>query len=323
MEEELFKITETNSEKQHISAKDIFLDFFSGSLAGFGICLSGHPFDTIKVRMQMSQMSILQAVTYSYKNYGGIKSFFAGMSSPLTTVPLVNAIVFGSYEFFKRINGVKDENSFSFSQGLFAGMFAGFTNSFVVGPIEMLKCRLQVQNQMAKQSKDGSFKLHKGPVDLLKVVYQTEGIKGVFKGQIITQLREILCYAAQFSTFEGTKKLVLQHYNQTELNHFQSFFLGGLAGISCWLFSYPQDIIKTKLQVDLQGQFKKRFVFNNFLHDGGIIDCYQSIVQKEGHMGLWRGFSACLIRAFYANSVGFLIYEACRKQFFPVKIEEN
>lgn len=64
------------------------------------------------------------------------------MGSPLSTVPLINAIVFGSYELSKKIFRVEDSNDFSFSQGLLSGMFAGFTNSIVVGPIELLKCRL-------------------------------------------------------------------------------------------------------------------------------------------------------------------------------------
>lgn len=42
------------------------------------------------------------------------------------------------------------------------------------------------------------------------------------------------------------------------------------------------------------------------------MDCYKQIKEKEGRKGLWRGFSACLIRAFYANAIGFYAYEISR-----------
>jgi hypothetical protein len=37
----------------------------------------------------------------------GFRGFYKGMGSPLFTIPLVNSIVFASYEFAKRMQGVK------------------------------------------------------------------------------------------------------------------------------------------------------------------------------------------------------------------------
>ena len=36
----------------------------------------------------------------------GFKGFYKGMGSPLITIPVVNSIVFASYEFAKRMMGV-------------------------------------------------------------------------------------------------------------------------------------------------------------------------------------------------------------------------
>jgi solute carrier family 25 carnitine/acylcarnitine transporter 20/29 len=33
----------------------------------------------------------------------------------------------------------------------------------------------------------------------------------------------------------------------------------------------------------------------------------------EGFRALWKGFSACVLRAFPANAAGFLAYELCSK----------
>lgn len=45
------------------------------------------------------------------------------------------------------------------------------------------------------------------------------------------------------------------------------------------------------------------------MRDGGYFDCYKQIRKQYGRLGLWKGFSACLIRAFYANAIGFYTYE--------------
>ena len=44
--------------------------------------------------------------------------------------------------------------------------------------------------------------------------------------------------------------------------------VGGFAGISCWIFSYPQDLIKTHLQVE-DNVYRE----NIFLRDGGFFEC--------------------------------------------------
>lgn len=72
----------------------------------------------------------------------GILSYYKGLESPLVTVPLVNAIVFGAYELYKKITHVESAEKFTFFGGMCAGMFAGFVNCIVIGPIELAKCRL-------------------------------------------------------------------------------------------------------------------------------------------------------------------------------------
>ena len=72
----------------------------------------------------------------------GVTAFYKGIAPPLVTVPLINSIIFASYEFYKNLIGVKSEADFTFNQSMQAGMFAGLVNSFVLSPIELVKCRM-------------------------------------------------------------------------------------------------------------------------------------------------------------------------------------
>lgn len=82
-----------------------------------------------------------------------------------------------------------------------------------------------------------------------------------------TIYREVPAYAGQFACYEELKYFCLngEHRNLTVL---QGMIVGGLAGISCWMFSYPQDIIKTKLQVE-HNVYKQ----HRILRDGGFFEC--------------------------------------------------
>lgn len=67
-------------------------------------------------------------------------SLFNGMYYPIITVPIVNAIVYGTYEAYKKI---MKKDTLSMLDGIENGAFAGFINSFVVGPVELVKCVMQ------------------------------------------------------------------------------------------------------------------------------------------------------------------------------------
>lgn len=86
------------------------------------------------------------------------------MGGPLVTVPLINSIVFASYEFAKRLMGISVGTDGNFKQSMAAGMFAGLVNSFVLSPIELVKCRLQIQ----RESKTNAY--YKGPIDCLQKI---------------------------------------------------------------------------------------------------------------------------------------------------------
>lgn len=71
---------------------------------------------------------------------------------------------------------------------------------------------------------------------------------GLFRGTFATAAREIPAYAAQFAAYEILKDALTSSPDEV-LTFAEGCFVGAVAGINCWLFSYPQDIIKTKIQV--------------------------------------------------------------------------
>jgi solute carrier family 25 carnitine/acylcarnitine transporter 20/29 len=84
-------------------------DLVAGSCCGVAICLSSHPFDTVKVRMQIHGSGKLYNEIMKIFRAEGPLAFYQGMSYPLYTQPLVNAIVFAAYEFFKRFTKIAED----------------------------------------------------------------------------------------------------------------------------------------------------------------------------------------------------------------------
>ena len=70
-----------------------------------------------------------------------------------------------------------------------------------------------------------------------------------------------------------------------------------MAGVNCWVFSYPTDVIKTRMQADGVGGVNR---YRNTWH------CYQVTKAEAGTVfnprsAFWVGFAPTALRAFPGN----------------------
>lgn len=132
-----------------MTLKAALWEIICGSIAGALGKLIDYPFDTIKVRMQTQGINVFpttwSCIQYTYDNEGIINGFYQGILSPLLGAAFENAILFVSYN--------QCYNLLSRCTGLdviwiilISGAFAGSCASFVLTPVELIKCKLQVSN---------------------------------------------------------------------------------------------------------------------------------------------------------------------------------
>lgn len=132
-------------------------DLTAGTMAGIAQLLVGHPFDTVKVKLQ-SQMAEMSNHPPKYTGAfdavkkimasEGPKGLYRGLGAPLAAVALFNAVLFtarGQMEAFLLHNKKQPYTTLSVRQQMVAGVGAGVAVSFVACPTELIKCRLQAQ----------------------------------------------------------------------------------------------------------------------------------------------------------------------------------
>jgi hypothetical protein len=293
-------LTPSTTENHENSLRNILFSFMCGCFAGIGNTLSSHPLDTIKVRMQLLNKSLIETIRHTVSKEGA-KSLYKGVGSPLVNVPIIYAISFGSYEIGKWFQGIKPEDEVRFSQSVKAGAFAGLCISVVMTPMELIKCRLQMQD-LGSRAKTFTT------LGMVKHTISEYGLKGMYKGHLITITREVPAGAIYFGTFDLVHRKLKERFGE---NPFLPLLGGSVAGLLSYMSAYPQDVIKTRLQLDC-GEVRK-YPNNKFIKDGGIINCVKDVWKTNGIRGFTRGFSACGTKAMVAEATTFFIYENTKK----------
>ncbi|KAJ0240627.1 Mitochondrial carnitine/acylcarnitine carrier-like protein [Hirschfeldia incana] len=294
---------------------DAAKDLASGTVGGAAQIIVGHPFDTIKVKLQSQtaptpgQPPRYTGATDAVKQTvaaEGPKGLYKGMGAPLATVAALNAVLFtvrGQMEGLLRSGpGVP----LTISQQFVCGAGAGFAVSFLACPTELVKCRLQAQSALACASTTNSVVAtvkYGGPMDVARHVLRSEGgARGLFKGLFPTFAREIPGNATMFATYEAFKRLLAGGSDTSSLGQGSLIMAGGVAGASFWGIVYPADVVKSVLQVDDYKNPKYR----------GSMDAFRKILKAEGVKGLYKGFGPAMGRSVFANAACFLAYEMTR-----------
>lgn len=76
------------------------------------------------------------------------------------------------------------------------------------------------------------------------------------------------------------------NFSGHEDNTLAVFTAGGVGGIMSWIFTYPQDVIKSRIQGDVYGSEKYK----------GIRHCVAESLKNEGPRMFVRGIGSTIIR---------------------------
>lgn len=274
----------------------------------------GHPFDTIKVRLQTSEMSHfkgpLDCLMQTLRKEGP-QGLYKGATPPLVGWMFMDSIMLGSLTFYRRLlndnvfqpfyraRAISDASALSPTDGKLptlghavAGVMAGGTVSFIAAPVEHVKARLQIQ-----YSADRSKRLYSGPIDCTKKIMSQHGIRGLYHG-----LGATLLFRSFFFFWWGSYDLFTRALSQnTSLSTPAiNFWAGGLSAQVFWITSYPSDVIKQRIMTDDLGPNRR---FKRWR------DAAVTVGRENGFKGYWRGFVPCFLRAFPANAMALVAFE--------------
>ncbi|CAO3702608.1 unnamed protein product [Rhizopus stolonifer] len=226
----------------------------------------------------------------------GFAGFYKGTMTPLVGIGACVSIQFVVLEAMKRhFSTLNKHGEFLENHQLYlAGAASGIANSFVSGPVEHIRTRLQVQT--------GSG--YSGPLDCIRQIYRSHGLAGIYKGQGITMLREFQGYGAYFLAYEWLvqRSMKVNHLKKrSEIETWKVCAFGATAGYAMWLTIYPMDAIKSKLQTDGFAIEKQKYT--------STLDCARKTFVNEGLAGFFKGIGPCLLRAAPVNAATFMGFE--------------
>ncbi|XP_051951639.1 mitochondrial basic amino acids transporter-like isoform X1 [Xyrauchen texanus] len=269
------------------------MDFLAGCMGGAAGVLVGHPFDTVKVRLQVQSVDkpLYRGTIHCFQSIihqESMLGLYKGIGSPMMGLTFINAIVFGVQGNAMRMLG-KDTPMNQF----LAGAAAGTIQCVICCPMELAKTRMQMQGTGEKKS--STRKLYKNSLDCLARIYQREGIRGVNRGMVTTLIRETPGFGVYFLAYDLlTRSLGCEPEDPYIIP--KLLFAGGMSGIASWLSTYPVDVIKSRLQADGVGG---KFQYSS------IMDCTRKSIKREGWRVFTRGLTSTLLRAFPVNATTF------------------
>eukprot|EP00794_Sanderia_malayensis_P006981 gene6981-7766_t len=273
--------------------------FLAGGVGGVCLVASGHPLDTIKVRLQTQPKDapMYSGVMDCAKKTvakEGFKGLYKGMLTPIIGITPLYAVCFWGFSIGKKLQIKSPDDVLTPVQNWNAGMLAGVCTTVIMAPGERIKCLLQIQADDPKKAK------YAGPMDCAKKIYKEAGLfRGIYKGTCATLLRDVPASGMYFMSYEMLlESLTPQGQRRDQLSPLRILLAGGTAGIFNWLVAIGPDTLKSRLQTAPEGTYNR-----------GIRSVFAEMMKKEGPSALFRGLTPVMARAFPANAACFLGYE--------------
>lgn len=279
-------------------------DITYGAAAGCVGKIIEFPFDTVKVRLQSSHTpnKTLELIRTTLKNEGFFNGFYKGIRAPIVGACMENAVLFSAFLYGQSlVTSTLHMPKESLFNVCLAGSFSGFAASFVLTPVELVKCKLQVANLH-------SHSRHESYGSILKKIVAQKGVSGLWHGLHSTLLREVGGTAVWFAAYEESAIFLNNVYPQGSQT-LNLLAAGATAGFLFNLSMFPIDTIKSNIQThDITSGLQNRLSFAEALKS--------QLAKKGGPRNLYNGLSITLVRSIPANAAIFYVYEWLKRTFW-------
>lgn len=201
---------------------------------------------------------------------------------------------------------LREQLSQPFTAAFCAGGVAGAVSRTVVSPLERLKILFQIQDAAKNEYSGGIFRA-------LGKMWKDEGWRGFMRGNGTNCVRIIPYSAVQFGSYNIYKRFAEPSPGQ-DMGPIRRLMCGGLAGITSVTFTYPLDIVRTRLSIQsasfstLKKSEKLPGMWGTmktmYLTEGGIVGLYRGIIPTVAGVAPYVGLN-------------FMVYESIRQYFTP------
>jgi len=268
--------------------------FIAGGIAACGAVTASHPFETVKIRLQLQgelqakdvavkkYRGVLHGVSQIAKN-DGVRGLYRGLGCAYIYQILLNGCRLGFYEPLRSSLSqffYKDAAYQSLGVNIFTGAASGILGAMAGSPFFLIKTRLQSYSPALPV---GTQHKYRNALDGLGQIYKSEGIRGLYRGMGASMVRTGAGSSVQLPTYFFAKRRLIRHAGMEDgpALHLMSSACSGFV-VCCVM--HPPDTVMARLYNQHGNLYS------------GIFDCLYKTVSTEGVLAVYKGFFAHLAR---------------------------
>eukprot|EP00250_Pteridium_aquilinum_P016846 c23320_g1_i2 orf=131-1051(-) len=298
-----------------------FRGFLEGGLASIVAGCSTHPFDVIKVRMQLEGEAVAAAAFLAHSTscsaYNGpspisigmrlvqtegFQGLFCGVSATILRQTLYSTTRMGLYQLLKRHwREPAVQGGLPLFKKVAAGLIAGGVGAVVGNPADVAMVRMQADGFLPPSERRN----YTSVVDALVTMVKQEGLESLWTGSSLTVQRAMVVTACQLAAYDQIKESLSRSgvLGQGLVLYMVASFCAGLAAS---VASTPIDVVRTRI-MNMKVEPGRPRPYSSPL------DCAVKTVKQEGGLALYKGFLPTLTRQGPFTIVLFLTLEQIRR----------
>jgi len=239
----------------------------------------GHPFDTMKTRLQLRLHSSMMSCVMETARADGLLSLYRGSAMPMVQLVCKRPFEFAAFEWFNaKCAGMPGA---SFAGGCFAGVIAATLGC----PFSVVKIQMQTSGR----------DVHSNSFQAVFNVWRQVGLGGFYIGLKASMMTKVPFSTAYLGIYGQLRESLPK-------SQWTPAVAGGMASIVTWTLLQPLDTICTLIQSTvLRPEARKTW-------RGQLTE----VVTTRGVLGLWSGWGPVAIRSIPTSAVAMLSYEWAR-----------